>query len=101
MNETDAVSCLLCLQADEYGSMIKVCVPPGRIPPSPERVICRGCAAAIAAASRDEQGDEIGNLRPDEATVRGDGSAELAGGAADNPDWVSGLPERAAESLVE
>jgi hypothetical protein len=101
MNETDAVSCLLCLQADEYGSMIKVCVPPGRIPPSPERVICRRCAVAISDAMRESQGDEIGNLRSDEATVRRDGPSEPSRGAVDNPDWDSGLPERAAESLVE
>ena len=101
MQETDAVSCLLCLQADEYGSMIRVCVPPGRIPPSPEKVICRRCVGALAAATRESQGEQIGDLRLDEATVRRAGPAEHPGGADDDPDWSSGLPERAGESVVE
>ena len=49
MNDTDAVSCLLCLRPDEYGTMIKICVPVGQNPPAPEKVICRLCASAIAA----------------------------------------------------
>ena len=101
MQDTDAVSCLLCLQADEYGSMIRVCVPPGRIPPSTEKVICLRCVAAVAAAAREYLGDEVGNLRLDETTVRGAGSAEPAGGALDNPEWDSGLPERASDATVE
>ena len=101
MNQTDAVSCLLCLQADEYGSMIKVCVPPGRIPPSSEKVICRRCAAIIADATRDDEGEEIGRkLSVAESEVGPDsdlGRADDPGG----PDWDSSLPERANESLVE
>ena len=101
MNETDAVSCLLCLQADEYGSMISVIVPPGRIPPSPERVICLRCVAVIAAAAREYIGEEIvgsvsttGNV---DSTEGGSGPAARPG----DPEWVSGLPERAEQSLVE
>ena len=101
MQETDAVSCLLCLQADEYGSMIRVCVPPGRIPPSPEKVICLRCVGAIAAAMREYQGEEIGDLRSDEATVRRAGPAQPAGRADGDPEWDSNLPERAGESVVE
>jgi hypothetical protein len=98
MNATDAVSCLLCLQPDEYGSMIKVCVPPGRIPPSPERVICRRCAGAILKAS--EQADEP----LPEATFQWDKPAddladeviELVRETDENENYVSGekLPKR-------
>jgi hypothetical protein len=101
MNDTDAVSCLLCLQADEYGSMIHVCVPPGRIPPSPERVICRRCAAAIADATRESQGEEIVGSVPNTGSAD---STEGRGGAVagpGDPDWDSGLPERAEQSLFE
>ena len=101
MNETDAVSCLLCLQADEYGSMIKVCVPPGRIPPSPERVICRRCAEAIAYAALEQDGEEIvqpGNNQT-VGNVTGSGARDAAN--PDRDDWSSDLSERAIESLVE
>lgn len=101
MNETDAVSCLLCLQADEYGSMISVCVPPGRIPPSPERVICRRCATAILDAMRLSEGEEIGRDLPVVEIVSGPGGhLGVAGGPGDS-DWDSGLPERADEPVVE
>lgn len=101
MNETDAVSCLLCLQADEYGSMIKVCVPPGQIPPAPERVICRRCVAAItAAADESSLGDVTDDPIEQSAGVR----AEHLGVDPDDPDrhgWDSDLPDRALESAVE
>jgi hypothetical protein len=92
MNATDAVSCLLCLQPDEYGSMIKVCVPPGRIPPSSEKVICRRCAGAILKAGEqaDEPLPESGFLfdpsvpdRPLETKVEG-------GETDENENYVSG-----------
>jgi len=101
MEDSDAVSCLLCLQADEYGSMIRVCVPPGRIPPSAEKVICRLCAAMIASVLDSREGEEVGNVRLDETTVRGDGSAEPARRGDGDPDWDRGLPERAGQSVVE
>jgi hypothetical protein len=98
MNDTDAVSCLLCLQPDEYGSMIKVCVPPGRIPPSSEKVICRRCAGAIFKAS--EHADEP----LPEATFQWDKPAddladeviELVRETDENENYVSGekLPKR-------
>ena len=101
MQDTDAVSCLLCLQADEYGSMIKVCVPPGRIPPSSEKVICRLCAAIITSVLDSREGEEIVGSVPDPGSVD---SIESSGGAVarpGDPDWDSGLPERAQQSLVE
>src|SRR5215469_12596373 len=101
MEDTDAVSCILCLQADEYGSMIRVCVPPGRIPPSPEKVICLRCVAAIAGAARESiVGDQVGSVS-DPGSVD---STESGGGAVagpGDPEWDSGLPERAQQSLVE
>ena len=101
MQDTDAVSCLLCLEADEYGSMIKVCVPPGRIPPATEKVICLRCVAAIAAeVQRAEVGEIVGSVH--------DGGlgapSESTGGNADDrpgPDWDSNLPERADDAAVE
>jgi hypothetical protein len=101
MQDTDAVSCILCLQADEYGSMIKVCVPPGRIPPSPERVICRRCAGAIADAALDEQGDKIVGVLPDPRSGDVPGENSVGAPRPDDPDWDSDLPERAEQSLVE
>jgi hypothetical protein len=101
MQDTDAVSCILCLLADEYGSMIKVCVPPGRIPPSPEKVICRRCAAAIAVAELDEQGEQIVGSVLDAGnadSVEGVSGVSVAPG---DPEWDSSLPERAEQSLVE
>ena len=101
MNPTDAVSCLLCLQADEYGSMIKVCVPPGRIPPSTEKVICRLCAAIITSVLDSQEGEQIG---PKLFVAEPEDGAELDPGRADrpgDPDWDQSLPERANESVVE
>jgi len=101
MQDTDAVSCLLCLQADEYGSMIRVCVPPGRIPPSSEKVICRLCAAMIASVLDSREGEEIVGSVLDPGTVD---STESSGGVVarpGDPDWDSGLPERTQQSLVE
>ena len=101
MQDTDAVSCLLCLQADEYGSMIKVCVPPGQIPPSSEKVICRRCAAIIADATRDDEGEEIGRkLSVAEPEAGADADSRLAPGP-DSAEWDSGLPDRTAESVGE
>lgn len=101
MNETDAVSCLLCLEADEYGSMIKVSVPPGRIPPSPERVICWRCASAIRDAMRELEEAHFGRI-PSRDDIEGRAEPALpAAGAAGDPEWSEGLPERAHESLVE
>jgi hypothetical protein len=101
MQDTDAVSCILCLQADEYGSMIKVCVPGGRIPPSPERVICLRCVAAIAAQVREHVVGEIVDVPNEQSLgVR----AEHPGADPDGSDrdgWDSDLPERTVESVVE
>jgi hypothetical protein len=101
MQDTDAVSCLLCLQADEYGSMIKVCVPANRIPPSPEKVICLRCVAAIAAATRD---DVVGEVL-DESTEQSVGVRPGHPGAdpddSDRDGWDSDLPDRAEQSVVE
>lgn len=101
MNETDAVSCLLCLQPDEYGSMISVCVPAGRIPPSPERVICRRCFAALADAARESQGEEIGQSGIYTLAQSGDALDRVASGGAGDPEWDRALPERSRESVVE
>ena len=101
MNETDAVSCLLCLQADEYGSMIKVCVPPGRIPPSTEKVICRLCAGIIATVLDSQEGEESGR---ELSVAEPEAGADPHPGRADGPDdpnWDQSLPERAGESVVE
>jgi hypothetical protein len=101
MQDTDAVSCILCLQADEYGSMIKICVPPGRIPPSPERVICRSCADAITEVYFDRSGEQIDRIIDEQPT---DVRAEHPGSNPDDSDrdgWDSDLPERAVESVVE
>lgn len=101
MNETDAVSCLLCLQADEYGSMIKVCVPPGRIPPSLERVICRRCAATIMGEYQNLLGEQIGrDVFVAEPEAGADPDPRRADGP-DDPNWDQSLPERANESVVE
>ena len=101
MNDTDAVSCLLCLQADEYGSMIKVCVPPGQIPPSAEKVICRRCAAIITDATRDDEGEEIGRVTELRSSAADAAGAADPDGDAPGSDWDQGLPERAGESVVE
>ena len=101
MNDTDAVSCLLCLQADEYGSMIKVCVPPGQIPPSSEKVICRLCAGIIAAVLDGQEGEEIGRATELRAPAADDVRSAAPGGDAGVSDWDSDLPERGSESLVE
>jgi|SRR5215469_1849605 len=101
MQDTDAVSCLLCLQADEYGSMIKVCVPPGRIPPSSEKVICRLCAAIITSVLDSREGEETVGLRTDQSGHDELGSGERSANTGGDPDWDRGLPERARESLVE
>lgn len=101
MNETDAVSCLLCLQADEYGSMIKVCVPPGQIPPSSEKVICRRCAAIIAGVLDSQDGEEIGRVTELRSSAADAASAAPPGGDAASSDWNQGLLERAGESVVE
>jgi hypothetical protein len=92
MNDTDAVSCLLCLEPDEYGSMIHVCVPPGRIPPSSEKVVCRRCVAAILRAANDEPVEIAPQLEleleglPDRA-----GETNVEGGETDeNENYVSG-----------
>ena len=101
MQDTDAVSCLLCLEADEYGSMIKVCVPPGRIPPSPEKVICLRCAGAIAAAAREDLvGEQLGSVSNPGSADSTEGSGSAVAGAGD-PDWDSGLPERTEQSSLE
>lgn len=101
MNETDAVSCLLCLQADEYGSMIKVCVPPGRIPPSAEKVICRRCAATIMGEYQNLLGEVIEGVSDEQSPgVR----AEHPGADpvySDRAGWDSNLPDRTLESAVE
>ena len=101
MNETDAVSCLLCLQADEYGSMIKVCVPPGRIPPSTEKVICRRCAAAIRAEVENDEGVEIERPTELRAAAADAVRTDDPGGDAPGSDWDQGLPERGGESVIE
>ena len=101
MQDTDAVSCILCLQADEYGSMIKVCVPPGRIPPSSEKVICRRCAATIMADYQNLLGEVIeGESTEQPVGVRAEhpGTAPVR---ADRDGWDSDLPDRAIESAVE
>ena len=101
MQDTDAVSCILCLQADEYGSMIKVCVPPGQIPPSMEKVICLRCVAAIAAAARDEiVGDTSGRADVDNNFGPGSGPDHDSGADADTA-WDAGLPDRTTESVGE
>lgn len=101
MNETDAVSCLLCLQADEYGSMIKVCVPPGRIPPATEKVICRLCAGIIASVLDSGDGEETFY----EPVVQPVGVRAEHPGAdpvpSDRAGWDSNLPDRTLESAVE
>lgn len=77
MEDSEAVSCLLCLQPDEYGAMVKVCLPQNSIPPSPEKVVCRRCLAAlIDAADKTDEGV------PGEAEVSTDNRADLATAAS-------------------
>lgn len=101
MNDTDAVSCLLCLQADEYGSMIKVCVPPGRIPPSPEKVVCRRCLNALNGAVDEELDSIYGRKLPLAESEAGDHADSRPTGDPGRAEWDSHLPERADESVVE
>src|SRR5215472_18383758 len=60
MDDAAAVSCLLCLQADEWGSMIKVCVAPGGFAPRPPVVICRACAAEVSNELHRTYDEELG-----------------------------------------
>ena len=92
MNDTDAVSCLLCLRPDEYGSMIRVSVPSGQNPPAPEKVICRLCASTIALGLQSALAELPGVVqmnfeeladRPLETKVEGAETDETA-------DYVSG-----------
>lgn len=58
MEETDAVSCKVCLCADELGSMIVFEIQVYGLGEPTEQIICRTCAATISKAWHDAE-DEL------------------------------------------
>jgi DNA-directed RNA polymerase subunit N (RpoN/RPB10) len=101
MEDDQAVSCLLCLQADEYGSMLKVQVGFPGVRPYGPIVICLDCGAKIGDAWKAfYEGD---NARvPDQQSDSGQRPGDfdsLGGGSADV--GLSDLPERIADLATE
>jgi hypothetical protein len=101
MEDDQAVSCLLCLQADEYGSMLKVQVGFPGVRPYGPIVICLDCGAKIGDAWRKFYGEE------DERVSSGQSDNERAGGdlastgVPDDRPVFSDLPERIADLATE
>ena len=65
MDDDAAVSCYICLRADEYGAMLKVRVGPGGSESRPPVIICRSCVAAIAdECGRVDEGQDLPDAKP-------------------------------------
>lgn len=88
MASLEAISCPLCLQANEPDDLVDFIIPSDAVGPRTRMGVCRACAAAIAESLENSDAG-----RPYRAPSNGDtlptdpsgGGPVLAGDAADRP----------------